>query len=332
MSTATAAHRLLQWLPPELAHRLAVRGMRTGRCAPGPKPWVPSPTVTGCGFLRHVFPNPLGLAAGFDKPGRLVDAAPRYGFGWVEVGSVTWCAHPGNAGTRLFRVGPWDIQNRMGLNSPGAEVVREHLQRAQSPHYGINIAKSNKPGLGGEHGIADILRTVECLSGFGVYHVLNLSCPNTHEAGTTFEDPAVLRELLPGVRVRLAQPWGVKLSPHRDRKVMDATVAVCEAEGCHFYVMGNTLPTDRRGGRSGRWLLPLTLPRVRWLCKATQKPVIGCGGIFQGEQAYLYEQAGAVAVQAFNGFVRGPASGPGFAHTVLDEWAALRSTTFKDRR
>jgi dihydroorotate dehydrogenase len=304
--------------------------MRKHRFAPGLKAWVPDEYATGFALCGHVFTNPLGLAAGFDKYGLLVDAAQQYGFGWVEVGSVTYHAHAGNSGTRMFRVDDWNIQNRMGLNNPGAQAVRERLLHAKSPHFGVSITKSNKPEIVGEKGIADILATVEVLNDLGAYHVINLSCPNSHD-GVTFEDPAVLRELLPSVRDRLVRPWGVKLSPHRSKAEMDQTLAVCESEGCWFYILGNTLPAKFKGttgGRSGRELLPLALPRVRWLKQATGKPVIACGGVFLGEHAYLYAQAGADAVQAFNGFVRGPASGPRFAHTVLDQWQALRAPAF----
>ena len=330
MSLATAAHRLLKQLPPELAHRLAVRGMRKHRFAPGLKAWVTGAFASGFSLCGHVFTNPLGLAAGFDKHGVLVDAAQQYGFGWVEVGSVTYEPHTGNTGKRMFRVNAWDIQNRMGLNGPGAHVVRERLLRAESPHYGVSIAKSNKPEITGERGIADVLKTVGLLNDLGAYHVINLSCPNSHD-GQTFEDAALLRELLPEVRSKLVRPWGVKLSPHRSKREMDATLAACEAEGCWFYILGNTRPAEfkgTKGGRSGRSLLPLALPRVRWLKQTTGKPVIACGGVHLGEHAYLYQLAGADAVQAYNGFVRGPASGPTFAHTVLDEWMALRAPEF----
>ena len=161
----------------------------------------------------------------------------------------------------------------------------------------------------------------------GFYTVLNLSCPNT-EHGTTFEAPEILDELLPDVAKNAKKPWGVKLGPISDFDDLDKTLEVCEAHGCHFYVMGNTLPAEHpkfgKGGRSGRALRPLVLERMEHMRTHLNHPkVIACGGIFTGADMMLYELKGAHAFQAFNGFVRGPYSGPQFAHRVIAEWQAI---------
>lgn len=318
--------RLAQWvlrrLPAETAHNIALRGMRRRRFAPGEFLWD-----GGWNVLGTSLPNPLGLAAGFDKHGLLPKVIRDYGFGYVEVGSVCWQPHRGNPRPRMFRVDDWDIQNRMGLNGPGADIVLRNLEGAPDTHYGVSIAKSNKPNIVGEKGIADVLQTFMAMRRRGFYTVLNLSCPNT-EHGVTFEDPAVLDELLPDVAKNAALPWGVKLGPAGDFTDLDKTLDVCEAHGCQFYVMGNTAPADHltfgKGGRSGRSLRPLALERMEHIrMRLPRAKVIGCGGIFTGPDMVLYELKGAHAFQALNGFVRGPYSGPRFAHRVLSEWQAI---------
>lgn len=318
--------RLAQWalrrLPAETAHNLALKGMRKRRFAPGFYRWH-----DGWAVLGTRLPNPLGLAAGFDKHGVLPGVIRDYGFGYVEVGSVTWQPHGGNPRPRMFRVNAWDVQNRMGLNGPGAEAVLNNLGEAPDDCFGVSVAKSNKPDITGDKGLADVLRTFMAVRGRGFYTVLNLSCPNT-ERGTTFEDPALLDELLPDVAKNADRPWGVKLGPASDFTDLDKTLEVCEAHGCQFYVMGNTLPAVHprfgKGGRSGRELRPLVLERMEHIrVHLPRAKVIACGGIFTGSDLALYELKGAHAFQALNGFVRGPYSGPRFAHTVLSEWRAI---------
>jgi len=303
--------------------------MAKQRLAPGPVVWDDTR------FLGQTLTNPLGLAAGFDKHGTLAGAAQQYGFGFVEVGSVTWEPHGGHPRPRMFRLDDRHLLNRMGLNGPGAEAVHANLDGVPPSYYGVSITKSNKPDILGERGLADILRTYRLMRDRGCYRVINLSCPNRHD-GTTLEDPAMLHELLPelhtmvpGVANPPTFPWGVKLSPHRSKREMDATIAACEAHGCWFYILGNTQPHDHPkygpGGCSGHSLLPLVLPRVSWLVGVTNKPVIACGGVATGLDAFLCQTAGATLVQAYTGFVRGPYAGPTFAQRVLTEWQSLPS-------
>jgi len=317
--------QMAQWalrrLPAETAHNLALKGMRKRRFAPGVCRYNAEYEYA---VLGTSLPNPLGLAAGFDKHGLLPGVIRDYGFGYVEVGSVTWQPHGGNPRPRMFRVNDWDIQNRMGLNGPGAEQVLANLEGAPDDCYGVSVAKSNKPGVTGDKGIADVLRTFVAVRDKGFYTVLNLSCPNT-EHGTTFEAPEILDELLPDVAKLAKLPWGVKLSPDSDHDDFLKTLDVCEAHGCDFYVMGNTLPADHpkfgKGGRSGRDVRPLALGKMEDIrVHLPRAKVIACGGIFTGSDMTLYELKGAHAYQALNGFVRGPYSGPRFAHDVIAEW------------
>jgi len=320
--------RMAQWalrrLPAETAHNIALRGMLKRRFAPGVCRYNAEHEYA---VLGTRLPNPLGLAAGFDKAGVLPGVIRDYGFGYVEVGSVCWEPHRGNPRPRMFRVDDWDVQNRMGLNGPGAERVLANLDGAPDDCFGVSVAKSNKPGIVGDRGLADVLRTFMAVRDRGFYTVLNLSCPNT-EHGTTFEAPEILDELLPDVAKNAKRPWGVKLGPAGDFDDLDKTLDACEAHGCQFYVMGNTAPADHpkfgKGGRSGRSLRPLALERMEHIrVRLPRARVIACGGIFTGSDMTLYELKGAHAYQALNGFVRGPYSGPTFAHRVIAEWQAI---------
>lgn len=320
--------KLLKWLPAETAHKLGLAAMQRGWFAPGSA--QTRDLKFPVHFLGQNLPSPLGLAAGFDKNGILPVTIWSYGFGWVEVGSVTWRPCKGNPRPRMFRLNDWDIMNRMGLNGIGASAVYENLRKSPAPEesYGVNITKSNYPDVIGDKGIQDILCSYDRLKTCGFYTVLNLSCPNTHD-GVTFEDPAMLAELLPKIQELSSpnRPWGVKLGPASTYPDLDKTLAVCERFGCHFYVMGNTMPTDHpkygKGGRSGRDLRAAAMGRVQFIKHATYKPVVGCGGVFTGSDARLYQKAGADVVQAYNGFVRGPYSGPAFALDVVREWKEI---------
>lgn len=276
-------------------------------------------------------PNPLGLAAGFDKNADIVDAAIDYGFGFVEVGSVTFGGGPGNPKPRMFRVDDRTIMNRMGLNGQPAEIVAGRLASVKTPYFGVNIAKTHSPDILGDAAIEDMLGSYRLLHRFGLYTALNVSCPNTRE-GRTFEDAAPLAELLSaidGVRSETpgAAPLMVKLSPILDPADGDGAgrleqvMAVCEAAGVDGYICCNTLPTDHpkfgRGGISGDTVRPRAYRMAEFIVARCRRPVIGCGGIHTPDHLAGYLQRGCVAAQAYNGFVRGPAAGVRFAHRIL---------------
>ncbi|MBI4089538.1 MAG: quinone-dependent dihydroorotate dehydrogenase, partial [Candidatus Levybacteria bacterium] len=176
--------------------------------------------------------NPLGLAAGFDKNGELIDSALEYGFGYVEVGSVTYEGGKGNEKPRLFRLHKEKgLLNRMGLNGDPAEIVAERLKTAKSKAFGVNIAKTHSPDILGDKAIADFVNSYKLLKSFGIYTVINISCPNTRE-GRTFEDPASLRELLSAIsEAGRVKPILLKLSPVIARADNKLTEVVSIAEG-----------------------------------------------------------------------------------------------------
>lgn len=305
-------------MPAEGAHDLGKWAMRRGLLARAAPPQRP---IT---LFDRTLPNPLGLAAGFDKNGELLCRVHGYGFGFIEVGSLTFRGGPGNARPRMFRVGD-DIMNRMGLNGDPAAVVAARLRTSPTPHFAVNIAKTHDPQSIGDKAIDDVVGTLRLVHDLGIYVVLNVSCPNTRE-GKTFEEPTALAELLSAanaVRDETSRPLCVKLSPQLvdDEAKLGAVVEVCEANGVAGYVACNTLTVENehgRGGMSGSRVRPLSLRTVSYLVEQTKKPVIGVGGIFAPDDARAYLDAGATAIQAYNGFVRGPFAGPRFAFDIAD--------------
>ena len=321
------SYRGLQFLPAETAHDLGKWAMRHRLLSPGPLHVKPeaAPVLFGTPL-----PNPLGLAAGFDKNGQVVEAALDYGFGFVEVGSVTRLGGPGNARPRMFRVNGTTLMNRMGLNGDPAEVVAARLALLQTPYYGVNIAKTHAPDILGDAAIDDMLGSYRLLHRFGLYTAINVSCPNTRE-GRTFEDPEPLKDLLTAIALARhgirTPPVMVKLSPALDpleeggTQRLSAVLEVCEAAGVEGYVLCNTLPAEHpkfgRGGMSGAAVRERAYRMVEFVKQRLNRPIIGCGGIYDHDDLNGYLKRGCIAAQAYNGFVRGPQAGVRFAHRVL---------------
>jgi len=287
----------LKLLPPETAHNIGVWAMQRRWFAPGP---IATGTKT---LFGHPLLNLLGIAAGFDKNGVLVDVIKDYGFGFIEVGSVTYRGGPGNPKPRMFRV-DGGLVNKMGLNGEPAELVARRLACCVSKDYGVNIAKTHDPMIMGDEAIQDIQSCFNKMRGLGFYTVLNISCPNTRE-GRTFEDPAALRELLSALDFK-DQVILIKLSP----EFKDETIDVCEDFNINGYVCCNTLPGPV-GGISGITLQPHV---VGGLKRLTDKVVIACGGLNSKQRYNTYMGNGAAACQVYSGFVN---YGPNFASKIL---------------
>ncbi len=328
-------HKSLCLLSPERAHAVAKWAMKKKLRAPV------QPGVAGHGSMLfgRALTNYLGLAAGFDKNGELVEVFEDYGFGFLEVGSVTRNGGQGNPKPRLFRIGDDALLNRMGLNGEPADYVAHRLRWAKNPGpYGVNIAKTHSPEIMGDAAIRDISDCYQTMRPYGFYTVLNISCPNTRE-GKTFEDPAALRELLAEVVTRLDyrnyKPLLVKLSPISTItngmrwSELDKLIDVCLEFKIDGFVCCNTIPQDHpkfgRGGLSGPECFQQALGVVKFIRGVLAKSgsgqaIIGCGGIRSGYEMWEYENAGALAFQSYAGFVRGPNAGPQFASKVLQQF------------
>jgi dihydroorotate dehydrogenase len=317
------AYNVLRLTSPERSHNIAKWAMKYRILAPG-KVCMQNPATTmKYRLFDEELDNPLGVAAGFDKNAELIDVIQDYGFGFIEIGSVTYLGGPGNPKPRLFRYENDRLLNRMGLNGIQASDVAIRLNNVRSKVYGVNIAKTHSPDIMGDKAIRDICDSYNLLKHYGIYTVINISCPNTRE-GRTFEDPDALKELLSAVKsFKGPKPLLVKLSPVsiNNHERFDKIIGICELAGIDGYVASNTIPHEDpkfgKGGLSGSDIMPYTLEIINSIRRNIKKPVIAVGGITSYADVVAYMQAGAVACQVYCGFVRGPSAGPRFAHNIL---------------
>ena len=277
------------------------------------------------------FPNPVGLAAGFDKSGELFNALGALGFGSVEIGTVTALAQPGNPRPRLFRLAAdRALLNRMGFNNPGAEAVARRLARARiEPVLGVNLGKSKATPL--EEAAGDYLRSLELLEPYARYLVVNVSSPNTPGL-RQLQDAGPLRELLRALAARAAalaaarggeaRPILLKIAPDLGDAQVDEAVAIAQEEGIAGIIAANTtvsrgglrtpaaeLDALGAGGISGAPLRARAREVVSRIWRQTggALPVVGVGGISTADDAWEMVRAGASLVQLYTGFIyRGP--------------------------
>jgi dihydroorotate dehydrogenase len=272
-----------------------------------------------------MFPNPVGLAAGFDKAGDMTPLLSCAGFGFLEIGTVTARPWQGNPKPRVFRLpGDGALINRMGLNNPGADAVVNNLRRAPATvPVGISVAKTPDPTIMDEAGVQDFVDGVIALYREGDYLALNISCPNTCE-GKTFEDQTLLDTLLVAIRLRESDlniehtPIFLKISPDIPLSWIDGVIDICTRHLVSGLIIGNTTTaregltaTEERlayvgkGGLSGAPLRERALTLITYAYRATRGalPIMGCGGIFSAEDAYACIRAGASLVQVYTGMI-----------------------------
>jgi dihydroorotate dehydrogenase len=336
------AKPLLFRLDPERAHELVALAGRLGVAAPGASavlstlygsPRSPRLLSTVCGID---FPNPIGLAAGFDKTGELYSFFSRVGFGFIECGTFTARPQAGNPKPRLFRFPAEEaLVNRMGFNNPGAERAARTLrgQRRGVPR-GVSIGKSKVTPLA--QAAADHRESLRQLTGCADYVALNVSSPNTPGL-RTLQEREPLRELLADARAAIAEASGaapppplfLKLAPDLLPGELEEAVEVAMAAGVSGLILTNTtlrkdaVPAaqDVEGGLSGAPLRRLSTEWVRRAYRASRGrlPIIGVGGVFSGEDALEKIRAGASLVQIYTGYVyRGPTL-PREINRFLDE-------------
>lgn len=285
------------------------------------------------------FPNPVGIAAGFDKNGTIPRALQAAGFGFIEIGSITAQARSGNPKPRVKRLTQdGALLNRMGLNNDGADVIMERLDlKGVTIPVGINIAKTHDPEILGDAAILDYCHSLVAAETKASYIMVNISCPNTAE-GITFEQKEPLQELLSGLfSVRTThKPVLVKFSPDLQPGALHDLLDVCERFDIAGYALSNT-STDRsslktpvttldafgRGGLSGKPLrkkaTELTRHLRSWL---PDKTIIGIGGIDSAEAASERLQAGADLIQVYTGLIY---EGPGLIQNINKALAKTRA-------
>ena len=306
---------------PEAVHHLAMDALRLAgpvltKFAPAHDPRL-ARTVFGV-----TFPNPVGLAAGFDKNAVALPAWEALGFGFAEVGTITARAQPGNPKPRIFRVPECAaIINRLGFNNDGCDAVAARLQRLREsggwPHIpvGINLGKSKVTAL--QEATADYLLSFERLKNLGDYFVLNVSSPNTPGL-RQLQNRAALNELLGTIQGRNAggRPLLLKIAPDLEWAAIEEILSLVEEHRLAGIIATNTtidhtgIPARReqQGGLSGWPLRERSTEIVRFIAERTKVPVIAVGGISDGASALEKFDAGAALVQLYTGFIyEGPA-------------------------
>jgi dihydroorotate dehydrogenase len=295
-------------LPPETAHRLAVNGMKIAPLAPA-RPPSPRLVVAALGLN---FPNPLGLAAGFDKNAEVPGAMLRLGFGFVEVGTLTPLPQGGNARPRLFRLREdGAVINRFGFNNDGYERARARLARRPAGLIGVNVGANKNTA----DRVADYVLGVKTFAPLADYVAINVSSPNTPGLRELQRrdalDELVARVAAARDETEPRRPLVVKIAPDLDEHGLDDIVAVALARGIDGLIVSNTTvarPASLRspnrnesGGLSGRPLFELS---TRLLARAYvaldgAMALIGCGGVEDAATALAKIEAGASLVQLY---------------------------------
>jgi dihydroorotate dehydrogenase len=284
------------------------------------------------------FPNPMGLAAGFDKDGLAATAWPLLGFGFAELGTVTFHAQPGNPKPRLFRL-PRDRAaiNRMGFNNAGAAQLAQRLQNywqiAASPiPIGINLGKSKVTPL--EAAVADYVQSFQLLRDWGDYFVVNVSSPNTPGL-RSLQASEHLAPILAALQAENTahKPLLVKIAPDLEWAAIAEVLELAQTHKLAGIIATNTtidrsgLKTDRiwqtgnrvteePGGLSGAPLRDRATAVIRFLYNQSQGqiPIVGVGGIFTAADAWAKLNAGATLLQVYTGWIYG---GPEMVRRVL---------------
>jgi dihydroorotate dehydrogenase len=321
---------LLQRLDPEDAHRLAIKGLKF---APLP-PAVADDERLAMRVFGLNFPNPVGIAAGFDKHAEVPDALFRLGFGFVEAGTITPLPQAGNPRPRVFRLdGDRGVINRLGFNSEGADAALRRLAARASARSLLSPAGGARTG-GGIVGInvgankeapdriADYVQLIERFAAVASYVTVNVSSPNTPGL-RNMQQAAVLDDLLARVidaRERVALQAGptpvlLKIAPDLSLADLDDIVGIARSRRVDGMIVGNTTVSrppglrhpkaQEAGGLSGLPLLPLS---TRMLAETYVRvegvfPLVGAGGIESGVTALAKIRAGASLIQLYSALV-----------------------------
>ena len=320
---------LLRQLPAETAHRATLKlAAAMGPLIPPPAPDDPRLAVSAFGLN---FPNPVGLAAGFDKNADVPDAMAKFGFGFVECGTVTPRPQAGNPRPRLFRLTEdGAVINRMGFNNGGSQEAARNLQRRKGKGIvGINIG-ANKDST---DRIADYASGFAALAPLADYVTVNVSSPNTpglrglqnREELTRLLDTMIAARAKGGYK-----PILLKIAPDLDAHALDEIAQVVRASGIEGLIVSNTtiarpplrsVHAGETGGLSGK---PLMAPSTLVLAQMHQRlggavALIGVGGIASGEDAYAKIRAGACLVQLYTALAF---HGPGLVGRIKRELLA----------
>lgn len=273
------------------------------------------------------FPNPLGIAAGFDKNGVYYNGLAGIGVGFVEVGSVTLRPQEGNPRPRIARL-PEDLAiiNRMGLNNHGVEQVKKNLQK-NPPKIPIGLSVAPNHGLTTEAMIADMITCVEIIDRECDYISLNLSCPN-QDGVTSLQEPETIEKFLEKLTTK--KPVFCKFSVDISVEKLLACTQVLQGKAAGVILSNTSVKReglksenkDFRGGLSGKPLFETVLKQTKAIKKeyGSEFALIFCGGVFTPEDAQEAFDAGADLVQVYTGMIY---EGPGIFKRILKRLRAV---------
>lgn len=328
-----ALRRLLFQLPPEAAHHLGLWALGLADLTPGLARRRHERLAHHSALRTRVagldFPNPLGMAAGFDKDGEVVPGLFALGFGAVEVGTVTPRPQPGNPSPRLFRLPEHQaLINRFGFNNAGVLALASRLRELEwrPGPVGVNLGKNKDTP--NEAAVEDYLIGARALGPLGDYLAINLSSPNTPGL-RALQEPHALEALLRAVRGASTRPLFLKVAPDLTDEALDDVVDVALACGADGLICTNTTvarPFEHplaaeAGGLSGRPLFERSTQALRRAFRRAdgRLTLVGVGGVFDADDAWAKITAGASLVQLYTGFIYG---GPELPARILDGLAA----------
>ncbi len=336
MSFANLALPLVKRLSPEAAHSATISALKLGIGLPrlSPDQWNTPVKLPRSGLHLH---NPVGLAAGFDKNGDVYSAMARFGFGWLECGTVTPQPQPGNPKPRLYRLmQDQAVINRMGFNNRGLNYFTRRLRRRPptSPcPVGANVG-ANKTS---DDFIADYQAGIAALYPFASYVTINISSPNTPGL-RALQDKAALHELLTRCADTAAAAGGdkpvfLKIAPDLNDKTIAEIIETLRGPGQWLsgLIISNTtlarphaLQSTHKAQPGGLSGAPLMAPSTQVLKTFAREllgefDLIGCGGISSGADAYAKIRAGAHAVQLYSALIY---HGPGLVSKINADLAA----------
>ena len=318
--------RILFLFDAELIHEFSVKAIKLLNLLPFSKQILRYFFLTNSKVLERDlfglnFKNPVGLAAGFDKNAECYNEFSNFGFGFIEIGTVTPLPQPGNPKKRIFRlVEDKSLINRLGFNNKGLNEITKNLRKKRDIIIGANIGKNfftkNKDGY------KDYLKCLQGLYDFVDYFAINISSPNTKNL-RLFHDKNLLRPLLESLinynnSQSSRKPMLLKISPDIERKELDDIISlVSELKIDGIIATNTTISRDNlkskhkneTGGLSGELLKDKSNDIIKYLRKNLDKnfPIIGVGGIMSPEDAIEKFKCGAGLVQLYTGFIyKGP--------------------------
>jgi dihydroorotate dehydrogenase len=325
---------LLRALPPETAHRMTIRALAAGLA---PRDAGSDPPSLGVRLWRRDFPNPVGLAAGFDKHAEVPDAMLGFGFGFVECGTVTPRPQPGNPRPRLFRLTEDQaLINRFGFNSDGLPAVAARLRarRGKGGIVGANIGKNRDT----QDDIGDYVQGVAMLAPLADYLTINVSSPNTPGLRNLQRKSTLARLVERVMAARQASvsrdppPLLLKIAPDLTQEERADIAQVALASGIDGLIVANATvarpPTLKSrhapepGGLSGPVLFQPSTALLSEMYRLTdgKLPLIGTGGVASAADAYAKIRAGATLVQLYTALVY---HGPGLVQRIRHELAGF---------